>query len=136
MANRRGLLAGVLAFVYPGLGHIYLRAWVRAIAWFGLSMAVAALVIPDAAYQAIEARGVQGAIDAGATIGPRVMVSLLAVRVFCTLDAYILAVKESSPAAATDDDAAVCPACGNELDEELEFCPWCTQRLERPGELD
>ena len=41
MVNRRGVIAAVLGFVYPGLGHVYLRKWVRALSWFVLAIATA-----------------------------------------------------------------------------------------------
>jgi len=135
VVNRRGLIAGVLGFLYPGLGHAYLRAWIRAVAWFGLAVVTAALVVPDAAYQAFEARGMQGLLDASDSFGSRVTLSLLAVRLFSVVDAYVLAVKQSSPATA-ESDAATCPSCGKELDEDLDFCPWCTQRLDVPADPD
>jgi hypothetical protein len=135
VVNRRGLIAGVLGFLYPGLGHAYLRAWIRAVAWFGLAVVTAALVVPDSAYQAFEARGFQGLLDVSESFGSRVTLSLLLVRLFSVVDAYVLAVKQSSPATA-ETDASTCPACGKELDEDLDFCPWCTQRLEAPAEAD
>lgn len=130
----------MLGFLYPGLGHAYLRAWLRAVGWFGLAVVTAALVVPESAYQAFETGGFQGLLDASETFGSRVTLSLLAVRAFSIVDAYVLAVKQSSPATPAaggdGDDAATCPACGKELDEELDFCPWCTQRLEAPAEAD
>jgi hypothetical protein len=135
VVDRRGLIAGVLGFLYPGLGHAYLRAWIRAVAWFGLAVVTAALVVPDSAYQAFEARGFQGVLDASESFGSRVTLSLLLVRLFSVVDAYVLAVKQSSPATA-ETDAATCPSCGKELDEDLDFCPWCTQRLKTPADPD
>jgi hypothetical protein len=125
VVDRRGLIAGVLGFLYPGLGHAYLRAWIRAVAWFGLAVVTAALVVPDSAYQAFEARGFQGVLDASESFGSRVTLSLLLVRLFSVVDAYVLAVKQSSPATA-ETDAATGPS----------FCPWCTQRLKTPADPD
>ncbi len=34
--RKRPLLAVVLAFIFPGLGHFYLRKWVRGLLWLGL----------------------------------------------------------------------------------------------------
>jgi predicted amidophosphoribosyltransferase len=39
-------------------------------------------------------------------------------------DAYVLARQGSST------DGQHCPSCGKELDEDLDFCHWCTQRLD------
>jgi hypothetical protein len=132
VVNRRGLLAAVLGFLYPGLGHAYLRAWLRAVSWFLLALATAALVVPESAYTAFQNEGLQGLLSASENFGPEVTLSLLAVRVFNVVDAYIVAVQQSSPSqpAPGEEDAAACPSCGKELDEDLDFCPWCTQRLE------
>jgi hypothetical protein len=136
VVNRRGLVAGALGVFYPGLGHAYLRAWLRAVAWFALAMVTAALVVPESAVQAFESGGFQGLVDASESFDSRVTLSLLAVRLFSAVDAYVLAVKQSTPSAATEPDAATCPACGKELDDDLDFCPWCTQRLEAPPDPD
>jgi hypothetical protein len=136
VVNRRGLVAGVLAFLYPGLGHTYLRAWLRAVGWFGLAVLTAALVVPESAYQAFESGGFQGLVDASESFGMEVTLSLLAVRVFSVLDAYVLAVRQSAPSVADDADANACPSCGKELDDDIDFCPWCTQRLDAPVDTE
>ncbi|MFC3478418.1 zinc ribbon domain-containing protein [Halobacterium litoreum] len=142
MVNRRGVIAAVLGFVYPGLGHVYLRKWVRALSWFVLAIATAALVVPTSAYEAFNARGAQGLLEASESFGIEVTLSLLAIRLLNVADAYLVAVRESESTArgATGDAggsesppepaAETCPSCGKELDEDLDFCPWCTQRLD------
>lgn len=132
MVNRRGLVAAVLAFLYPGLGHVYLRRWVRALAWFLLAIATAAMVVPPAAYEAFEAGGVSGMVEATESFGLEVTLSLLAVGVLNVADAYIVAVREAAEAAGPSSpaEATTCPECGGDLDEELDFCPWCTTRFE------
>ncbi|MFB6071926.1 MAG: zinc ribbon domain-containing protein [Halobacterium sp.] len=139
MVDRRGLIAAVLGFVYPGLGHVYLRKWVRALAWFLLAIATAALVVPPSAYEAFQTGGVQGLLEASESFGPTVTLSLFAVRVLNVADAYLVAVRERAADAATVVDGVTgaaggetptCPSCGKELDEDLDFCPWCTQRLD------
>jgi len=144
VVNRRGVIAAVLGFVYPGLGHVYLRKWVRALSWFVLAVATAALVVPTSAYEAFNARGVQGLLDASESFGIEVTLSLLVIRVLNVADAYLVAVRESESAGGTGDAggsesppepaAETCPSCGKELDEELDFCPWCTQRLDAEPE--
>jgi hypothetical protein len=133
VVNRRGLLASVLAFLYPGLGHVYLRRWARAAAWFVLAIATAAVVVPPATYEAFEAGGISAMMEATESFGPEVTLSLLAVGLLNVADAYIVAVREAAAEAAqtaTADDAATCPECGGELDEDLDFCPWCTTRFD------
>jgi hypothetical protein len=133
VVNRRGLLAAVLGFLYPGLGHVYLRRWVRALGWFLLALATAALVIPPSAYEAFQSGGISGLMSASESFGLQVTLSLLTVRMLNVADAYIVAVREAAVEAAEDvppGEATTCPECGGELDEDLDFCPWCTTRFE------
>jgi hypothetical protein len=144
VVNRRGVIAAILGFLYPGLGHVYLRKWVRALSWFVLALATAALVVPDAAYQAFQSEGVSGLMEASESFGLEVTLSLLAIRLLNVVDAYMIAARQASAAAVEDvtpDEAGEangavvsepgeCPACGKELDEDLDFCPWCTTRLD------
>ncbi|WP_336034769.1 zinc ribbon domain-containing protein [Halobacterium yunchengense] len=155
MVNRRGVIAAVLGFVYPGLGHVYLRKWLRALSWFVLALATAALVVPDSAYQAFEADGFDGLMAASESFGTNVTLSLLAIRLLNVADAYVVAVREAreqvaeaipTPGEAVRDAAggdesgdaqpASCPACGKELDPDLDFCPWCTTELDGDGDAD
>jgi hypothetical protein len=57
---------------------------------------------------------------------------LAAVTAFAMVDAYRLGEGRGR----ADAEGPTCPACGKELDEELDFCPWCTTELEweRPEE--
>ncbi|WP_353635197.1 zinc ribbon domain-containing protein [Halobacterium sp. NMX12-1] len=152
MVNRRGVIAAVLGFVYPGLGHVYLRRWVRAISWFLLALVTAALVVPESAYQAFQTDGLAGLMEASENLGPEVTLSLLVIRVLNVVDAYLVAVRDTASAvaeriptpgsdgAAAGADAAgepaECPECGKELDSDLDFCPWCTTRFDAPDDAD
>lgn len=127
--NRRGLLAVVFAFLYPGLGHVYLRAWLRAIGWFVLALVAAALVVPESAYAAYESGGFDALYSVSQDFGSDVFVSLLGIRVLNVIDAYLTAIRQSRTADAESAEGT-CPSCGKELDEELDFCPWCTTRLD------
>ncbi|MFC7166743.1 zinc ribbon domain-containing protein [Halospeciosus flavus] len=136
--DRRGLVAAVLSFLYPGVGHLYLRKWVRAIAWFALAMLTAAVLVPDAAFEAFRQGGVGAMLQIDYPI--ETTLGLLAVRLTNVVDAYLVAVRSRGPAAAGPgpgaDEEATCPACGKELDRDLDFCPWCTTELEwvEPGD--
>lgn len=123
------MLAAVFAFLYPGLGHVYLRAWLRAVGWFILALLAAALVVPDAAYAAYESGGFGALMEASESFGTDVFISLLGIRVLNVIDAYLTALRQTK-AAEVEAAAGSCPSCGKELDEELDFCPWCTERLE------
>lgn len=128
--RRRPLLAGLLGMVYPGLGHVYLRAWLRAIAWFGLALVTAALVVPHSAVVAFQQQGIDGLVAASRTFSLEVTASLLAVRLLNVVDAYLTGLRQDrATARAAEPTTDVCPNCGGELDPELEFCPWCTTRL-------
>ena len=128
--RRRPLIASILAFVYPGLGHLYLRAWIRAVAWFGLALVTAMLVIPESALTAFESGGLQGLLEASESFPIEVTLSLLVVRVLNVIDAYLTGLRMDRPVETeTDSPASTCPECGKELDEDLDFCPWCTTRL-------
>lgn len=129
--NRRGLLAAVLSFVYPGLGHLYLRAWLRALAWFGLSIGTAALLMPPELITAFQEQGLRA--FSTTDVPADLTLSLLAVRAFNIIDAYLVAVRQAEPEEpdVAEDEVATCPNCGRELDEDLDFCPWCTHELDR-----
>ncbi|GGL72237.1 DUF7575 domain-containing protein [Halocalculus aciditolerans] len=132
--NRRGLIASALAFVYPGLGHAYLRTWARAFAWFALAIVTAALLLPDSAYQVAQQGGVMALVDYEFPL--YVTVGVLAVRLATMVDAYRVAVQQSMPSTADATEEPACPVCGRALDTELDFCPWCTTELEWVDDAD
>jgi hypothetical protein len=143
VSRKRPWLAALLAFLYPGLGHVYLRAWLRALAWFLLAMLTAALVVPPSVIQAMETGGWEALLTATESLPPEALVPLFAVRGLNILDAYLLARRSNAPQAdASGPDAGAgagaspetCPNCGRDLDEDLDFCPWCTYRLDGDGD--
>ncbi len=134
--QRRSIIASLLAFVYPGLGHVYLRAWLRALAWFGLALVTAAMVIPDSALTAFQNAGISGLLEASQNFPLEVTLSLFVVRVLNMIDAYLTGLQRSAEPAEEPDTVGSCPECGRELDEDLDFCPWCTTRLEGGDEGD
>lgn len=131
MTRRRALLAGVFAVIYPGLGHVYLREWLRALSWFGLALLTAALVVPGDVLTAYEAGGLSRAFEASRDLPLASMAALLLIRLLNVVDAVRLAL---APRQVLDGPAAItCPECGGEIDPELDFCHWCTTRLDHPG---
>ena len=128
--QRRSIIASVLAFIYPGLGHVYLRAWVRAFAWFALALVTAAMVVPESALSAFQSGGLSGLMTASENFPIEVTLSLLAVRVLNVIDAYLTGLQIKEEPTEEGESAASCPECGRELDEDLDFCPWCTTRLD------
>lgn len=134
--QRRSIVASLLAFIYPGLGHVYLRAWLRAVAWFGLAIITAAMVVPETALTAFQTGGLSGLMEASQNFPVEVTLSLLVVRILNVIDAYLtgLAPREEPEPDAEADSAGTCPECGKELDEDLDFCPWCTTKLGEESE--
>jgi len=138
--NRRGLLAGFLSLVYPGLGHVYLRSWLRALGWFALSLATAGVLMPPELVTAFQEQGVSAFSTVDIPI--ELTAALLAVRAFNIADAYLVAIQQArvrsmstaerkagGTGEAVESDPDVCPNCGRELDDDLDFCPWCTEEL-------
>jgi len=106
-----------------GVGHVYLREWRRAAAWFALvvgSALVLGAVFVDP--------GADPANLSPESIPETVTLPIAALLLPSMLDAYLVA-SRSTP----DDEESTgpaCPHCGKELDGDLDFCPWCTTRLE------
>ena len=128
MSRRRALVAGVFAVVYPGLGHLYLREWLRALSWFGLALLTAALVMPADVVAAYEVGGMAGLFAASQDLPIASVAALLLVRLLNVVDAVRIALVPRRRA--EDPDAATCPECGGAVDPDLDFCHWCTARLE------
>lgn len=133
-SERRPTVAAMLSFLQPGVGHLYLREWFRAVLWaglwagsFGLVTATAGVELGVTDLLAV-AFGLFAVVEGLPTAA---VVSLFAVTLFATLDAYWLAAQDDHKA---DDSAERCPDCGKDLDPSLEFCHWCTARLEDPPE--
>lgn len=114
---KRPWLAALLAVVITGLGHLYLREWFRAAMWYGFALTAALIFIPESTVQAM--------IDSGTRPPLAEIAPILTVQVLSVLDAYRLARQRRAMAGKTP-----CPQCGRPLDEDLQFCHWCTTELE------
>jgi hypothetical protein len=125
--QKRPWLAALLAFVQPGLGHVYLRAWVRALLWFGLWVVTVLFIapIPEAGGGVVET--LLRAMSAFGALSLEASLAIVSVTVFSTLDAYWLAARTNEY---RDPESPRCPNCGHEVDADLEFCHWCTEPLE------
>lgn len=137
--DRRGLVAAGLSLVYPGIGHLYLRAWVRALAWFALAFATTAVLTPPDLLAAFQQQGLSALTTSD--IPQDLTLALLVVRALNVMDAYVVAVRQAHPSDSPDDtpdsdagaaagDPETCPNCGRELDDDIDFCPWCTHELD------
>lgn len=126
-------MAAALALLYPGLGHVYLRAWLRALSWFGLAVVtLSVFILPE---MSTSPSGGFGAFyQEFTTLPAETLFPLFIVNAFNVVDAYLLGRRRSADGkqdrSADDGEAASCPNCGRDLDEDLDFCPWCTTRLD------
>jgi len=109
----RPWLAGVLALLYPGLGHVYQRDWSRALLWFSLSLVTAMVLLPIP-----EGGGLDAALATVRNAPLTARVAIAAVTVLNAIDAYRLARQPTG--------GPTCEACGKDLDDALDFCPWCS----------
>lgn len=135
-SGKRPWLAAVLAFIYPGLGHAYLREWLRALLWFGLVFTTTMLVLPASA---VPESGTGFSLDAvmAATqaLSLEASLALLVLSVLNIVDAYRLARvgnqwSDGLETATETDGERRCPHCGRETDSEFEFCLWCSEPLD------
>lgn len=132
VGRTRAIIAAALATIYPGLGHVYLREWFRAFAWFVLSVATAALVVPPDVVSAYETGGFGALWEASRSLPMEALLAVLAVRVLNVVDAAWLGLQPTQSSGSTDGPS--CPNCGRELDADLDFCHWCTAPLDGPPE--
>ncbi len=127
--HKRPWLAAMLAFLQPGLGHLYLRAWIRALLWFALWFGTLTVAVPSAGAGGVLAVA-ERTLGALASLPPEAALALGSVTLFSTLDAYWLASRVNDRAQKVEEGTANCPHCGREVDPELEFCHWCTEPID------
>ena len=124
------LVAAILGTAVTGLGHLYLRRWLRALGWLSVTVVVSALFVPESSI---------AAIASGTLTNPLAMLPIVLISAASALDAYLIAaVKRAKSAGQIPDgsktdrtDATVaCPTCGKDVDPDLGFCHWCTTEFE------
>lgn len=137
----RPWLAAALAILYPGLGHVYLRAWIRALSWFGLAVVtLVVFIMPEMA--AGPESGFSAFYEEFTSLPFETILPLLLVNALNVVDAFLVARRQSTDTSRTPSlgdeasDATSCPNCGRDLDEDLDFCPWCSTRLNHGEEED
>jgi hypothetical protein len=136
MGRPRPWLAALLAFLYPGLGHLYLRKWARSLLWFALGIGTVALAFPQEALSTVSVTDpgsfaeASGVVSAEASTVSLVVVTM--VFAFSVADAYTIArgLRARRAREAAGETVQECPVCGRELDEDLDFCHWCTTEFE------
>ncbi|MFD1597912.1 DUF7575 domain-containing protein [Halobellus rarus] len=153
--GKRPWLAALLGTLATGLGHFYLRRWRRGLAWFAAAVIVSYLFVPPEAAQAL----LSGEGSDPADLAPVFAVGIASIADAYVLArrrqqqarsegttrtadgaaglngdgretglAATATMGSDGPSVASD--AESCPNCGKELDPELDFCPWCTTRLD------
>lgn len=129
---KRPWLAAVLALASPGLGHVYLREWFRALLWFGLILSAVRLLVPELSPpDAMTVEAVM-AVYQDVEFTARALAVVVGLFSLSMVDAYWMATAGNERAAAAE--GVACPHCGKELDEDLTFCHWCTTELDPPAE--
>ncbi|WP_324663156.1 zinc ribbon domain-containing protein [Haloarcula sediminis] len=131
--RKRPWLAAVLAFIYPGLGHVYLREWLRAVLWFGLVFSTTTLLINDSVMAPLnDGLSVDGLVAVAQSVPTEATVVLFVITAFSMADAFYMATRGNAETEVVE--GTKCPHCGKELEEDLDFCHWCTTRLDQPVE--
>jgi len=128
--RRRPWLAAALALLSPGLGHIYLREWLRAVVWFGLMFAATTMLVPVSPEPA--ELTVSSILSSSMAAAEKVPLRSRS-RAVCdhiTLDDRRLLDRHAGNQEAATDEGVSCPHCGRGVDEDPAFCHWCTTRLE------
>lgn len=138
-SSKRPWLAAALSVLIPGLGHLYLRLWGRALLWLGLSMLASFLVFPGGSLPS--SASVEAILNASESLSLEATVLVFGVSMLCVIDAYIMAQRINELVTRTrrisaGESLTRCPNCGKELDPDIEFCHWCTAELEPLGEQE
>jgi hypothetical protein len=122
-SHKRPWLAAFFAILVPGLGHVYLHAWLRAMLWFWMVVLSFVLFVPEELIGGVESFGDAAALSADLPL--EATLALIVVISFSAADAYWQANQ-----AKQQEEGYRCPHCGRELDElDLDFCHWCTEPL-------
>ena len=122
--NKRPWLAAMLGVLSPGLGHIYLRLWGRALLWFLMALVSVTVLATGEFPPAIE---VGTLVETLGAFPSDALLVLLGISYLGALDAYLQALRSRQEA---QEEGVACPACGKPRDEELDFCEWCAEPIE------
>jgi len=128
-SQKRPWLAALLSIVIPGLGHLYIRMWGRALLWFGIYILTTVFLLPESL--APDEFSFDAFIRAGEAVPNTVSLTILLISVLCIIDAYRMATQQNEHMLSRHSDGvSTCPECRKEVDEDLDFCHWCTARLD------
>jgi hypothetical protein len=123
LSRKRPWLAAFLGAAATGLGHLYLRRWLRGVGWATLALLASYLVVPESALEALISGGQVAWLD---------ILPLIVVSVASALDAYRLAVVNNyllRMRSSGEEARTACPSCGRPVDDDLDFCQWCAASL-------
>lgn len=126
----RALVAAGLSIFLPGAGHALIRDWGRAIVFAGLFVTATVIFLPGDAWTAVSTGSyadVPGILETEMTVLAQFTLAFLVL--FAAIDAGLQALGLTQrPSQETNEPS--CPNCGKTLDVDLEFCHWCTARLD------
>ncbi|ELY74698.1 zinc ribbon domain-containing protein [Natrinema pallidum] len=130
----RALLAAGLSVIMPGAGHVLVRDWLRAALFAGLFLSASAVFLPIDQLSAVGPVTSVSDINAYADVMAEetdviAQFFLSFIALFAAIDATFRALGHS-PGGTGGAEGPTCPECGKEIDEDLQFCHWCTTRLE------
>lgn len=126
--DRRTWLAILFSIALPGAGHLYVRAWLRALPWLVLDFALAVWII--AVVPIPTTLSVEAILEASRAIPLQIRIAKISMAVVAALDVYLIVRTDAIDPVGSS--GLTCPSCGKDLDdfEDIEFCPWCAERLE------
>lgn len=124
MGRTRLFVAVLLSVLFPGLGHVYVRRFLRAAGFALVAVGVVLLLGPslDATGSALDR-----AVSTWQSASFEANLALSAVEFAAMLDVYLL--ERSADEDDADAETRSCPNCGRDLDGTLSFCPWCAYEL-------
>ena len=134
--TKRPWIAALLAACYPGLGHAYLRSWVRAVLWCGLTLTTVVLVVPTDAFVGVDPSP-SALASVARSLPTDALIATAGIAAMNVVDAFLLATRLDARAESpSEEQVPACPVCGRPLDVDLDFCHWCTTRFEEPASDD
>jgi len=87
--RKRPWLAAALSLLYPGVGHLYLREWFRALLWFALVIGASLVLIPTGIIP--ETTSASAILEASQSVPLTATIAILLLRLLSMGDAYVLA---------------------------------------------
>ena len=128
----------MLALAYPGLGHLYLGLWQRALIWLAVVVGTSWLPLVFFTVPGVSPEFTLESFLASARALPLWLpLAILVALAASVVDAYRLAERGATRTRSRGppDSATVrCPHCHKQLDDPtMDFCQWCAEPLdERP----